>query len=207
MVSLKSSLFIMTAALCCVCLLSDFLGLPCVHQSGMTALMWAVKGNCSRSVERLLDGGANTEIRDKVCNAMSCNVMPCHAMSCHVMQCHAMSCNVMPCHVMSCHIMSCHVMPCYRLSPTPIWSSLHVLSDCIGLLPIDDQVGYTALRHATEMPDYRSDNSVMMVLLTRGARTDTVDMVRCAVRWNDVISMKPSKIQINIDLAWPIDWR
>ena len=60
----------LTAALCCVCLLSDFLGLPCVHQSGMTALMWAVKGNCSRSVERLLDGGANTEIRDKVCNVM-----------------------------------------------------------------------------------------------------------------------------------------
>jgi ankyrin repeat protein len=46
-----------------------------MHQDGMTALMWAVKGNCSRSVEQLLDGGANTEIRDKVHNVMS---------SCHV---------------------------------------------------------------------------------------------------------------------------
>jgi ankyrin repeat protein len=51
-------------------LLSNFLGLTCVHQSGMTALMWAVKANCSRSVELLLDGGANTEICDKVYHVM-----------------------------------------------------------------------------------------------------------------------------------------
>jgi ankyrin repeat protein len=49
---------------------SNFLGLICMHQDGMTALMWAVKGNHRRSVERLLDGGANTEIRDKVYNMM-----------------------------------------------------------------------------------------------------------------------------------------
>ena len=52
-----------------------------MHQNGMTELMWAVKGNCSRSVERLLDGGANTEIRDKVCNVMSFDVTSCHVMS------------------------------------------------------------------------------------------------------------------------------
>jgi Ankyrin repeat len=84
MVSLKSPLLTLTGASCCVCLLSDFLGLTCVHQSGMTALMWAVKGNCSRSVGLLLDGGANTEIRDKVSNVMSCHAMSCHAMPCHV---------------------------------------------------------------------------------------------------------------------------
>ena len=65
-------------------LLSDFLGLTCVHQNGMTALMWAVKGNCSRSVELLLDGGANIEIRDKVCDVMSCLVTSCHILSRHV---------------------------------------------------------------------------------------------------------------------------
>ena len=69
-------------------LLSDFLGLTCVHQSGMTALMWAVKVNRSRSVELLLDGGANTEIRDMVCDVMSCHVMSCHVMSYHVMSSH-----------------------------------------------------------------------------------------------------------------------
>jgi hypothetical protein len=57
-----------------VCLYTEFLGLTCVHQDGMTALMWAVKGKCRRSVERLLDGGAITEIRDKVYNIMSCHV-------------------------------------------------------------------------------------------------------------------------------------
>ena len=51
-------------------LLSDFLGLTCVHQSGMTGLMWAVQVNRSRSVQLVLDGGANTEIRDMVCNVM-----------------------------------------------------------------------------------------------------------------------------------------
>ena len=67
----------------------------------MTALMWAVKGNCRRSVQLLLDGVANTEIRDKVHNVMSC---------------HVMSCQVMSCHVMSCHVMSYHVMSCLSLS-------------------------------------------------------------------------------------------
>jgi Ankyrin repeat len=76
---------ILTAASCCVCLLSDFLGLTCVHQSGMTALMWAVYSDCSRSVELLLDGGANTEIRDVVCIVMTCDVMPFDVRLCHVM--------------------------------------------------------------------------------------------------------------------------
>jgi ankyrin repeat protein len=47
----------------------------CIHQNGLTALMWAVYGNCSRSVELLLDGGANTEIRDVVCIVMTFDVM------------------------------------------------------------------------------------------------------------------------------------
>ena len=79
--SLKSPLLTLTAASCCVCLLSDFRGLTCVHQNGLTALMWAVYGNCRRSVELLLDAGANTEIRDKVCDVMSCLVTSCHVIS------------------------------------------------------------------------------------------------------------------------------
>ena len=59
-------------------------------QSDMTPLMWAVLGKGSRSVELLLDGGANTEIRDKVCNVMSCYVISCHVISCHVMSCYVM---------------------------------------------------------------------------------------------------------------------
>jgi hypothetical protein len=51
----------------------------------MTALMWAAKGKCRRSVERLLDGGANTEIDDKVYHVKSCHVMSCHVMSCNFM--------------------------------------------------------------------------------------------------------------------------
>ena len=65
-------------------LLSDFLGLTCVHQSGMTALMWAVQVNRSRSVQLVLDGGANTEIRDMVCDVMSCLVLSRNIISCHV---------------------------------------------------------------------------------------------------------------------------
>jgi hypothetical protein len=57
----------------------------------MTALMWAVKAGCRRSVEILLDGGANTETRDKVHNVMSYHVMSCHVMSCHVMSCLTLS--------------------------------------------------------------------------------------------------------------------
>ena len=37
-----------------------------MHQDGMTALMWAVKGNRFESVQRLLDGAANMEIHDRV---------------------------------------------------------------------------------------------------------------------------------------------
>jgi ankyrin repeat protein len=47
----------------------------CVHQNGLTALMYAVYGNCCKSVELLLDGGANVEIRDVVCIVMTCDVM------------------------------------------------------------------------------------------------------------------------------------
>jgi Ankyrin repeat len=46
-----------------------------VHQNGMTALMCAVRGHHRRSVERLIDGGANTEMRDKVYNMMRCDVI------------------------------------------------------------------------------------------------------------------------------------
>jgi Ankyrin repeat len=52
-----------------------------MHQDGVTALMWAVKGNCRRSVERLLDGGANTEMRDKVYHVMSYHIMSCLSLS------------------------------------------------------------------------------------------------------------------------------
>ena len=79
---------------------------------------------------------------------------------------------------------------------------MHALSDCIRLIPLYDQLGYTALRHAIEMANYRIDHSIILVLSSRGARTDTVDMVRCAVRCSDVIGLKPSKIQTkSIELA------
>ena len=181
----------LTAASCCVRLLSDFLGLTCVHQNGMTALMYAVYGDCSRSVERLLDGGANTEISDVVCIFMTFDVMWCHIISYdiisyHIISHHIISYHIILYYIMLYHMISCHVMS-DRLCLTTIWSSLHAFSDCIWLFLFYDQLGYTALRHATEMRNCSNDISVMMVLLSRGASTDTVDTVRNAVRWSDVI--------------------
>jgi hypothetical protein len=157
------------------------------------------------------------------CDVMWCDLMWCDVMWCDVMWCDVMWCDVMWHYAMSCCttwylneicvtlFLSIYLdFSCPRTSfkffdrPTlnPIWNSLHALIDCIGLLPNYDQVGRTALRQATDMFTYQPiipfDNSVMkliiLVLLNRGARTDSVDMVRYAVRWNDVVSIKASKL-------------
>ena len=55
----------------CLILRLYFLGLLCLHQDGMTALMFASKLIDIALVDFLLTKGANTESSDKVCYAVS----------------------------------------------------------------------------------------------------------------------------------------
>ena len=55
-----------TPASCCVCVLSYFLGLICLHQNGMTALMFASCYGSTATLDLLLTRGANIESHNKV---------------------------------------------------------------------------------------------------------------------------------------------
>ena len=132
MVRLKSLLLTLTSASCFSCVLSKFPRLTFVYQDGMTALMWAVKGNYRRSVERLLDGGANTEIRDKVYNMMWCDLMWCDVMWCDVMWCDVMLYDITLCHVVRRDTLTKFVWLCFFLFFSTFLVLVLLLNSLIG---------------------------------------------------------------------------